>query len=237
MTDNRAVVERRKNPKGIDFFPTPPWATRALMRVIDAEDTPLVDLSALDPCAGRGHMVKPLAERFGTVTAGDVRLVAPDEWVGPPEARPTIATDFLLERYAGAEPLADWIVMNPPFVHAEGFIMTALARAEIGVAALTRLSFLETTGRYERVYRNVRPTMVLIFAERVPMLEGRCLRAASTATAYAWLLWDKRAARREVHNFRPTLIDWIGPCRDGLERWWDYDDDIGPWKEEQHARP
>jgi hypothetical protein len=47
-------------------------------------------------------------------------------------------------------------------------------------------------------------------------VKGRLDRKASTATGYAWLVWEKSGSRS-------TRITWIPSCRKNLERRTDYD--------------
>ena len=104
---------------------------------------------------------------------------------------------------------------NPPFRLAEQFIQRSLGLAKVGVAMLVRTSFLESRGRYERLFRPTPPSIVAQFVERVPMLEGRLDPRGSTATSYAWLVWLQG---REGDKG----MDWIPPCRKELERDEDY---------------
>lgn len=76
---------------------------------------------------------------------------------------------------------------------AEEFILHALPIARRGVAMLTRTFFLESIGRYERLFSKMPPTRVAQFTERVPMVKGRLDKKASTATGYAWIIWEKDA--------------------------------------------
>jgi hypothetical protein len=66
-----------------------------------------------------------------------------------------------------------------------------LARPRQGVAMLTRTVFLESVDRHERLFLKTPPARVGQFSERVPMIKGRLDRRASTATGYAWLVWEK----------------------------------------------
>jgi hypothetical protein len=75
--------------------------------------------------------------------------------------------------------------------------------------------FLESVGRYESIYALTPPAKFAQFVERVPMIKGRLDAKASTATGYAWFVWEKKA-RRE-----PRLM-WVPPCRRELERKDDY---------------
>ena len=51
--------------------------------------------------------------------------------------------------------------------------------------------------------------------ERVPMVKGRLDSKATTATGYAWLVWEKEKPNQ------PRLM-WVPPCRRQLERKADY---------------
>ena len=55
------------------------------------------------------------------------------------------------------------------------------------------------------------PARVAQFTEPAPMFKGRLDRRRSTATAYAWLVW-------ETDTSDGTRLIWIPPCRRKLER-------------------
>ena len=197
------MAQRVEAPDSLDFFPTPPWATRALLEhVFDLDWFPLKELIVLEPACGRGDMARPLAEYFNRVEASDVF----DYGFGAVE-------DFLWPNQA--PPRFDWIITNPPFRLGVDFVRQALARSEIGVAVLVRLAFLESEDRYEALYKRNPPTVVAQFVERVPMFKGRLDPSGSSATAYCWMVWHKTAA--------PRPFAWIAPCRRRLERPGDYD--------------
>jgi hypothetical protein len=73
----RAIMASREEPDDSrDFFPTPPWASRALIeRVFPVLNIRLADLSRLaawEPACGEGHMAEVLAEYFARVIATDL---------------------------------------------------------------------------------------------------------------------------------------------------------------------
>lgn len=207
MGQNRssAVMQQRIEAQdSLDDFPTPPWATRALLAHVLA-GVPVPMQSVWEPCCNRGYMARPLREAFGYVLATDVFDY---DWPGMASQ-----ADFLFAGTASDLPI-DWVVMNPPFKLAEQFIDKARNVAHIGVAALVRTSFLEGIGRYQRLFKDTPPTIVAQFAERVPMVKGRVDPAASTATSYCWLVWAPTLIRRPM--------TWIPPCRSQLERPGDY---------------
>jgi hypothetical protein len=207
MTQNRssAVMQQRSEPHdSLDDFPTPPWATRALLVWLKTQGHALDNMTCREPAANRGHMVRPLTEEFDGTLASDVH----DYGAGFP------VVDYLFEPPA-LPPRFDWTITNPPFRLAEQFIEKALAESRVGVAMLVRAAFLEGIGRFERLYSVTPPSFVLQFSERVVMHKGRLAPEGSTATAYCWLVWDRDAPPR-------TELDWIAPCRRELEREGDY---------------
>ena len=109
----------------------------------------------------------------------------------------------------------DWVITNAPFRLAEEFVLRALPIARRGVAILARTVFLESVGRYKAIFRDHPPSKFAQFVERVPMLKGRLDPKGSTATGYAWFVWEKDAAL-------PTRVVWVPPCRRQLERSDDY---------------
>ena len=200
---SHAVMAQRVEAKdSLDDFPTPPWATRALIEHVIEQAGEAKHLTCLEPACGRGHMARPLAEYFARVHASDVH----------PYGFGDVA-DFTTGMHVADA--FDWIITNPPFRLAEEFFRMAMPIARRGVAMLTRTVFLESVGRHDRMFAPHPPSKVAQFSERVPMVKGRLDRKASTATGYAWLVWEKA---------RPgsTELVWIPPCRKRLERDGDY---------------
>lgn len=202
---SHAVMAQRIEPMDSnDFFPTPPWATRALCESLHIDKGLR---TAWEPAAGEGHMVRPLSEYFDSVYASDIH----DYGVGYD------TLDFMT---AALTPRPAWVITNPPFNQAEAFAIKGLEVATAGVALLVRTSFLEGVGRHDRLFsqRGKRPALILQFTERVPMHKGRLLEKGSTATSYCWILWD---CRRDIETTQ-TAFQWIPPCRKQLERDGDY---------------
>lgn len=218
-------VERRGGrdvaPAALDYFPTPPWATRALCEFLEDQVGDLKPLTCWEPAAGEGHMARPLQEYFGDVRATDVHAY---------DARADDVADFTLAPMVADEiGSVDWVVTNPPFKLAFDFIRAATAVSRVGFAMLVRGAFLEGAERHRQLWSVFPPAYVLHFAERVVMLEGRLVQTgaidpfaqkedtkASSATAYVWLVW--RAGQFD------TRARWLGPCRSRLERPGDYPD-------------
>jgi hypothetical protein len=208
-TSHAVMAQRAEAPDSLDDFPTPPWATRALLEHVIPNKEILKTLSCFDPACGAGHMAKVFHEYFREVYAADIHKYGYGA-----------VADFLTTKRAGPRNAkipwqVDWVITNPPFRLGENFLEVAMRRARVGVALLARTVFLESVGRYERVFRDNPPTRVAQFTERVPMVKGRLDKKASTATGYAWLVWEKNRSKE-------ARLMWIPPCRKQLERDEDY---------------
>jgi hypothetical protein len=197
------MAQRVENTESLDDFPTPPWGTRAFLNHYFGPDD-ASEQSVWEPACGRGHMAQVLSEFFGTVRASDVFDYGYGE-----------VQDFLTG-LSGVKSV-DWVITNPPFRLAEDFFERGRQVARRGVALLTRTVFIESVGRFERIFSCNPPTTVLQYTERVPMVKGRVDRKASTATGYAWLVWkfDQPAAG--------TTLDWVPPSRRSVEKNSDYE--------------
>lgn len=198
------MAQRVQPRDDLDFAPTPPWATRALMeRVlpqIPEVDFAIREQKCWEPACGEGHMAEVLREYFKFVHATDIHDYGHGD-----------VADFLGADGKTAMPM-DWIITNPPFEDkAEVFTLRALELAQVGVAIFAQLRWLETIGRYLHIFRDRPPTLLAFFVERVPLCMGRWEPTGTTATAYMWLVWVKDRA--------PQAPLWVPPgCRETLTR-------------------
>ena len=117
-TGHTAVMARRREPPdALDFFCTPPWATRALFRhVLPALGVEAIG-SAWEPACGEGHIAAVIEEfAQGPVVASDLCNYGYG----------TAPVDFLTH-----EPLIkpDWTITNPPFRLGLEFTLRPQARS------------------------------------------------------------------------------------------------------------
>lgn len=187
---NRSVVEARARGdvaaddaltalyRKLDFFPTPPWAARAVCELVKAIDPHLA--TAWEPAAGQGHFAEPARAYFHAVHASDVY----DFQCG------YAVNDFLVNP---TEYECDWIISNPPFPHAQSFVDMGLRVARRGVAILVRLSFLATIGRHMLIY-GYPADAACVFSERVAMQLGSWDPDGDTMTEYCAIVWNKSLA-------------------------------------------
>lgn len=207
---SHAVVARRHEPQNsLDDFPTPPWATRALMEhVIKPSELGygIHRSTVWEPACGRGYMSRPLAEYFGAVISTDIGDYG---WTGQHGECDFLSRGNQFEN-------VQWVITNPPFKDAESFINRSVSEMGCNTAVLVRTSFVEGIRRYNRIFKQNPPLIMAQFAERVPMFRGRVDKNGSTATAYCWLVWGLSG------HGRSTKLVWIPPCRKDLEREEDY---------------
>ena len=182
----RQISNRRLiDPNGPEFYPTPEWGTRALLKYQKFQG------SILEPCCGDGSMSEVLEAAGYQVVSSDII----DRGYG--EQR-----DFF--EITGH---VDNIVTNPPFNIAENILAHALEIADRKVCLLLRTAFLESRSRFERFYRANKPAAVLVFSERLSMYPKGAEATAGGTTSYAWFVWDKRVTdgRTEVCWIEPGL--------------------------------
>ncbi len=193
-----AIVEaddaQRARWRELEYFASPPWATRAGMEVAagDEIDEFFGAGTVWEPACGDGIMAKVIAEKIGhkNVIATDI------EPQGYGQRR-----DFL---QGATEYGVRWVWTNPPFPLAAQFIERGLGIAKVGVAVLCRLPFLESAKRFDLHARHL--TDVAVFSERVGMQLGPWNPECSTATAYAWFFYSKVGAtwgRPRLHLIPP----------------------------------
>jgi hypothetical protein len=154
-TSHAVMAQRAESKDSLDDFPTPPWATRAFVEHVLGGKDATAGLSVLEPACGRGYMACTLAEYFEAVKAVDIC----DYGYAP-------VADFLDGN--NIENSVDWVITNPPFRSAENFILEGLRVARVGVAMLVRTTFIESIGRYERLFSKHPPHIVAQYVRHTP---------------------------------------------------------------------
>jgi hypothetical protein len=183
MPTSRRIVDS----SGEDFYPTPAWATRALLGCESFLG------SIWEPACGNGAIAKVLIEEHGLdVRCSDLF----DRGFGE------TGLDFLT---TDSQTWWDNIITNPPFNLAEDFVHIGLRTIRSKLALLLRLSFLESTKRYDSIFSKKPPARVWIFSERITFYPNGLQTAGSGTLAYAWFVWDKTSS----HSHSRLL--WISP--------------------------
>lgn len=179
----KPTLKRNADLDGPDFFPTPKWATYAL---IDKEK---FEGDIWESACGDGAMSEVLKETGQTVDSSDLH----DRGYGE------TGLDFL-----SADRQATNIVTNPPYNAAEGFVHKGVESSSRKFAMLLRLAFLEGGNRQRNIFSVCPPARVWVFSERITFYPANAERKGSGTTAYAWFVWDKDASSQ-------TELNWFQP--------------------------
>ena len=179
----KPTTKRYADLEGPDFYPTPRWATFALI-----ENEPF-NGDVWECACGDGAMSEVLAETGNRIQSSDLY----DRGYGE------LGHDFLTTKRRRAN-----IITNPPFHSAEGFVATAINQSENKFALLLRLAFLEGANRTRTIFHRHPPSRVWVFSERITFYPKGALRAGGGTTAYAWFVWDK-------DHVGPTELAWFRP--------------------------
>lgn len=179
----KPTIKRSADLDGPDFFPTPRWATLALI------DNEKFSGEIWECACGDGSMSTVLEETGCKVRSSDLY----DRGYGDS------GVDFLAAKTGTHN-----IVTNPPYNAAEGFVSIGTKLAERKFALLLRLAFLEGANRANTIFSRVPPARVWVFSERITFYMKGAARGGSGTTAYAWFVWDKDApGGTELKWFKP----------------------------------
>lgn len=179
----KPTIKRFADLDGPDFFPTPAWATHALI------ENEKFSGDIWECACGDGTMSRVL-ETIGV---------------------PVISSDLYRRGFgeAGVDFLdndrrSDNIITNPPYNSAEGFVASGVSKAGRKFALLLRLAFLEGANRANTIFSRSPPNRVWVFSERITFYPAGVKAKGSGTTAYAWFVWDKDAANdTELKWFKP----------------------------------
>jgi hypothetical protein len=179
----KPTMKRFADLDGPDFFPTPAWATHALI------DNERLHGSIWECACGDGAMSRVLENASKNVISSDLY----DRGYGD------VGIDFI-----GNKRKADNIITNPPYNRAEAFVRTGLAQTKQKFALLLRLAFLEGANRERTIFGKAPPSRVWVFSERITFYPKGAIRKGTGTTAYAWFVWDKDASSgTELKWFKP----------------------------------
>lgn len=178
----KPALRRFADLDGPDFYPTPEWATHALV------DNEPLEGRIWEPACGDGTMVRVLRDSGRPVDASDLY----DRGYGE------IGIDFLKSSRT-----VENVVTNPPYNSAEGFVEAGLRQATHKVCLLLRLAFLEGANRQRTIFATTPPARVWVFSERITFYPAGAVVKGSGTTAYAWFVWDKQ------RHDRSTELKWL----------------------------
>jgi hypothetical protein len=162
-----------QNPR--EFYPTPAWATHALL---DRFGSTIPD-PIIEPCCGQGHILNVLKKRGHTAAGFDITT-------GHDARHVHLYNDF------------DAVITNPPFSLAFEILQTIFKARRRFVALLLRLSFLEPTYQREDLLAE-RPPNHLIILPRISFTgDGK-----TDSVTCAWMVWDLAARGEQTISIIP----------------------------------
>lgn len=177
------TLKRVADIDGPDFYPTPAWATLALIEN-ETFSGPIWECAC-----GDGAMSQVLSRTGNEVYSSDLY----DRGFGE------VGVDF-----RSVDRVSENIVTNPPFNSAEDFVRSGLKNARGKLALLLRLAFLEGAGRQHSIFSKTPPTRVWVFSERITFYPKNVERKGSGTTAYAWFVWDMNDIGKSELRWLPT---------------------------------
>ncbi len=179
----KPTLKRFADLSGPDFFPTPRWATFALI------DNEKFSGDIWESACGDGSMSRVLEETGQPVRSSDLYERGFGE----------TGIDFLTAQLS-----AENIVTNPPYNCAEAFVASGIKRSKHKFALLLRLAFLEGANRANTIFSKTPPSRVWVFSERITFYPNGVEPRGSGTTAYAWFVWDKDSpGSTELKWFKP----------------------------------
>lgn len=186
VTDNHrkiGIAVDRDNREKDDYYPTPPEAIEALLRVEKFSG------GIWEPACGEGAISDVLKAHGYEVVSTDLVNRGYGQY----------PIDFLMEYKS----LAPNVITNPPFKMALDFIEKSLQLTTGKVAMLLRLACLEGVERGE-MYKRTPIARVHVFSKRITMQRGRQAtdKDSGGMVAFAWFVWE--------HGYKgaPT-ISWL----------------------------
>lgn len=171
LTAPQPTMKRLADVNGPDFYPTPEWATTALI------ENEFFDGDIWECACGDGAMSEILKKTGSAVYSSDLF----DRGYGE------TGVDFL-----NSQRRSNNIVTNPPYNSAEAFVQRASELSDAKFAFLLRLAFLEGANRQKKIFNVLPPSRVWIFSERITFYPRNVEVKGSGTTAYAWFVWDKK---------------------------------------------
>ncbi len=179
----KPTLKRFADLEGPDFFPTPRWATFALI------ENERFEGDIWECACGDGAMSRVLEETGCPVPSSDLY----DRGYGD------VRVNFLTVTRQ-----TDNIITNPPYNSAEGFVANGVKLAKHKFALLLRLAFLEGAKRARTIFAECPPSRVWVFSERITFYPIGVEVKGTGTTAYAWFVWDKNASSG-------TELRWLKP--------------------------
>ena len=158
----------------LDYYPTPVWATEAMLEFLDDKHPPK-NKEAFEPCCGHGHISTILEEHGWDVRTNDINTTSDAD----------MHRDFV--QLSGSEGEHEWIITNPPYqtpnYHAADFVRRSLSLAKTGIIMLLRASFLEPCLNRAELLKTTPPALELYIPR------PRYINGGTDSVTSVWCIW------------------------------------------------
>lgn len=161
-----------KDRRELDFYPTPPNVTEALMNFLLTQGYELNKLSCLEPACGSGEMSMVLQKYFKFVISSDIR----DTGFGKKN------TNYLIDE----NKKCDCLITNPPFSESQKFIEKALSEKHFIIAILCKSQYWHSKRRRDLFIKNL-PAYILPLTWRPDFYFGA--KSGSPTMEVLWTVW------------------------------------------------
>ena len=194
--------KNQKERAELDYYATP---TAEVINILETLGYDFTERVILEPCVGGGHMVAGIQNYLDNHNQTAAALKGSDfldRGFRSTKWQLQYGLDFLDDEYPIDK--ADVIIMNPPYATIEPFLIRALEIAQDKLIVLCRTQVLEGSGRYEKIFQDNPPTDVYQYVDRIQCWKDGVKPAGTSAQAYCWLVWDKKApaAAPKLHWIR-----------------------------------
>jgi hypothetical protein len=182
---NLANASTANSRRALDFYPTPPDATHALMLFLGRTFKTI-----WEPACGDGAMSNVLLHYAECVLSSDLRDTGAGEVIN------------FLDSFKEA----DAIITNPPFNKSEDFIRHAVSQTKL-TAMLLKSQYWHAAKR-QALFAEFSPTWILPLTWRPDFMGGE--RGGSPTMDVIWVVWDKESPfdyARYKPLFKPSKID------------------------------
>lgn len=184
IVPHTSVMAQRQSPRHeLDDFPTPPWATRALVEHVVGVDA-IKGCEIWEPSANRGFMVRGLLGYDANVYGSDIF----DYGAGFGQFDfLSLQGEQLDRRHWPTAHRPDWVITNPPFKDLGAWIETSLSIAHVGIAMFGRTQVLEGANRFATIFAPY--PLQWTFAQFVERARAACQRKGRPEGFLRNLVW------------------------------------------------
>lgn len=162
-----------------DQYFTPPAIVYPLLKAVDFSADEI-----FEPCAGDGAIAKVLEQEIKHIETADIDGSMPVNIKGF-DATAIADWDITFRCHK-----PNWVVTNPPYKRpdCDQIIRNAWEFAEVGIAMLLRLSYLEPCKGRAKFLKEAPLSKVIIFNPRPQFIPGK---KATDSSTVAWFVWRK----------------------------------------------